>query len=224
MEAEAIPFTYAIAGSINGEDAALRIEGSVATNEVRFLAKIRADEDPLLWDEPILVSAALDPVILMSLDPGTVRRSEAPATFRVETGLYDDGEKPVGRFVLLGSWELDEGAVVLRSQLVEAWINVEPMERARRAVMTSPLSVIESEGALLATHLWSLETSRGNTYTGASMAIGRTLTLTPEHRGQVSLVRWRAIQDPSAHRERPALEAYQALIRVGRPPSASGMP
>ena len=41
MEAEAIPFTYAIAGSINGEDAALRIEGSVGTNEVRFQGSCR---------------------------------------------------------------------------------------------------------------------------------------------------------------------------------------
>lgn len=215
METEAIPFTHAIAGSINGEHAALRIEGSVATNEVRFRATIGADERPLLWDEPLLVSAALDPVLLMSLDAGAVRRSEAPATFRVETGLYDDGEKLVGRFVLLGTWELDGEAVALRSQIVEAWMNVEPMERTRRSVMPSPLSVLELEGKLVVTHVWSLESTRGNTYTGASMSIGRILPLVPDHCDQELRVHWQADQARSQDHERRAPRAYRAVVQIG---------
>ena len=152
----------------------------------------------------------------MSLDPGAVRHCDAPATFRVETGLYDDGEKPVGRLVLLGSWELDEGAVVIRSQLVEGWMSVEPMERTRRAIMTSPLSLLESEGELVATHVWSLETSRGNTYTGASVLIGRTLPLAPEHRDQGLRVDWQVARDLAGHREHRAPAAYQAVIQLGR--------
>ena len=92
-----IPFRYELFGCINGAQAALRIEGLVARHEVRFNTEVTSPGVPLLWDEQLLALAAIDPLVLLSLDPDTVQGDAAPEMFRVESGLFDDGEKAVGR-------------------------------------------------------------------------------------------------------------------------------
>ena len=85
VDPEPIPFGYELVGCVNGAEAALRIEGLVARHDVRFETNLAFPGEPLLWDEKILALAAIDPVVLLSLDLDTVRRDAAPEVFRVES-------------------------------------------------------------------------------------------------------------------------------------------
>ena len=142
MDPKPVSFGYELFGNVNGAHAALRIEGSVARHEVRFETKVASPGEPLLWDEQILALAAIDPVVLISLDPDTVRRDAAPEIFRVESGLYDDGEKAVGRFVVSGCWSVEEERIAIRAQVVEGLLNFEPLERVTHIGVSSPMSLL----------------------------------------------------------------------------------
>ena len=194
MDPEPIPFGYELVGCVNGAQAALRIEGSVACNEVRFETKVVSPGDPLLWDEQVLVLAAIDPVVLLSLDPETVRRDVAPEIFRVESGLFDEGEKPVGRFVLSGCWSVEKGRIGIRAQVVEGWLNFEPMERVTHVGLSSPMSVLSAEkGRVVGTRAWVVETSRGNSYSGTSVSRGAPPAVDQEVRDRVLRLRWAGV-------------------------------
>ena len=173
MEPKPIPFSYELSGCVNGAQVGLRIEGPVARHEVRFETEVTSPGVPLLWEERTLALAAIDPVVLISLDLDTVRGDAASENFRVESGLYDDGEKAVGRFVLSGCWSVEKELVVVRAQLVEGWLNFEPMERVTRIGESSPMSVLSTEvGKVVTTRAWAVETSRGNSYLGVSVSRG----------------------------------------------------
>ncbi len=123
------PSRYEIAGCLNGAPVEVVFEGTLALGKVRFTVKNVSPREPLIWDEKVLALSAIDPVVLISLDPEALAGHPVPEVFRVESGLYDDGEQAVGRLVLSGCWSVDEGAVTIRAQLKEGWLNFEPMER-----------------------------------------------------------------------------------------------
>lgn len=171
MDPEFIPFGYEIAGCVNGAQAALRMDGSVAPGEVRFETKVTSPDEPLLWDETILALGAIDPVVLMSLNPAGVHCNAPPEILRVESILFDDGEKAVGRFVLSGCWSIDRDRVTIRAQIVEGWLNLEPQERVTHVGMSSPMSLLSPEmGSTVATRTWAVGTSRGNSYSVTSVS------------------------------------------------------
>lgn len=173
VDDEPIPFAYEIAGCVNGVQAALRIEGTTTRGEVKFETTEASSEEPLLWDETILALAAIDPVVLMSLDPDSVHRNVAPEIFRVESGIFDEGERAVGRFVLSGCWSVVDERIAIRAQIVEGWLNFEPMERVIHVGVSLPMSVLSVEtGSVVATSVWAVETSRGNSFSGCSVSRG----------------------------------------------------
>ena len=191
MDNEPIPFGYELSGCVNGAQAALRIEGSVARHEVRFETEVTSRGEPLLWDEQILALVAIDPLVIMSIDPGSIQRDAAPEIFRVESGLFDEGEKAVGRFVLAGCWSVEEERLVVRAQLVEGWLNFEPLERVTHVEASSSMSVLSTEvGSVVATRVWAVETSRGNSYSGSSVSRGSSLAFGREVRERVLGLRW----------------------------------
>jgi len=202
VDPQAIPFRYDLTGCVNGAPAGLRIEGSVARREVRFEIEVTPPGEPLLWDEQILALAAIDPIVLLSMGSDTTRRDSAPEIFRVESGLFDDGEKAVGRLVLSGCWSFEDGKIVVRAQLVEGWMNFEPMERVTQVAASSPMSVLATEaGNVVTTRTWAVETSRGNSYSGASIMRGRFLPFARGLRDHVVGVRWTTVAgDGPAHR------------------------
>ena len=113
--------------------------------------------------------------------------------FHVESGLFDDGMKPVGRFVLAGCWSREDARVALRAQLVEARLNFEPMERVTRIEDESLIAMLPTA----ATRTWSIETSRGNSYSGVSVSQGAL----PAN-AKARIVRLTCIQPGRAHEGR----------------------
>ena len=218
MDPQPIPFGYDLVGCVNGAQAALRIEGSVAHNEVRFETKVSSSGEPLLWDEKILALAAIDPVVLISLDPDTVRRDAASEIFRVESALYDDGEKAVGRFVLSGCWSVEKERIAIRGQVVEGWLNFEPMERVTYVGVLSPMSLLSAEkGRVVATRTWAVGTSRGNRYSGTSVSRGNSLAFDREVQDRVLRLRWTGVSGGEVS-ERRASQAYRvAMEDCGQP-------
>ncbi len=211
MDTQPVPFAYELSGCVNGAQAALRIEGTVARHEVRFETKVASPGDPLLWDETILALAAIDPVVLLSLDPDTLPRDAAPEIFRVELGLFDEGEKAVGRFVLLGCWSVEEERIVIRGQLVEGWLHFEPLEQVTHVGVSSPMSLLSGEkGRIVATRTWTVETSRGNSFSGLSVATGSSLAFTQEVPDRVLRARWSEVTGGKS--DGPARRSYRVVV------------
>lgn len=168
-----IPFAYEIAGCVNGAHLSLRISGTVAPREVRFEGGFTSGAGQLLCDEPVLALVGIDPVVLLSLNPAGVQPDAAPETFRVESSILDEGLKAAVTFVLAGCWSIDKGRLALRAQIVEGWLNFEPLERVTHVEKSSSMSLLPADlGTVAATRAWSIGTSRGN---GSNTNIGQTV-------------------------------------------------
>lgn len=212
MDPKPILFGYELVGCVNGAQAALRIEGSVVRHEVQFETEVTSPGEPLLWDEQVLGLAAIDPIALLSLDPDTFRRDAAPEVFRVESGLFDEGEKAVGRFFLSGCWGVEKERIAIRAQLVEEWLNFEPLEWVTHVGLSSPMSLLSAEkGKVVSTRTWAAGTSRGNSYSGVSMLRGGLPEVDQEMGDRVLRVRWAEVAGGEASEGR-ALRAYRVAV------------
>ncbi len=86
---------------------------------------------------------------------------------------------------------MEDEQIVIRAQLVEGWLNFEPMERVTHVGESSPMSVLSAEfGRVVATRTWTLETGRANIYSGASVCRGCPLTGGQEAGERVLALRW----------------------------------
>ena len=191
VDAELTPFGCEIAGCVNGAQAELLIEGSVAPREVKFETKIAFPGEPLLWDETILVLATIDPVVLLSLNPDAVRRDSAPQNFQVESGVFDEGQMTVGRIVMAGCFYQAGGRVEARAQIVEGWLSFEPMERVTQVGVSMPMSLLSTDaGETEATRIWAGGTSRGNSLSGVSVLRASPVALDRDLLERVLYLQW----------------------------------
>ena len=126
----------------------------------------------MTFDETILTLVALDPLLLLAQVRPKALRRVGSGTTRTESGLYDDGDKPVGRFVLAAHWTFEQGRLEIRAQLTEGWLSFEPMERVTRVDEEWPMSFLDLDGRSVATRAWEISTSRGNCYSGVSVTRG----------------------------------------------------
>ena len=212
MQHEPLPFAYEVAGCVNGAPVALRIAGSVARHEVQFEARFTSGGEQLLCDEQILALVAIDPVVLLSLDPGGVEPDAAPEIFRIESSILDEGQKAVGRFVLAGCWSVEQGQLVIRAQIVKGRLRFEPLERVTRVGVSSPMSLLSAEmERVVATRTWSVGTSRGNSYSGTSVSRGTSLAFGREVRERVLRLRWTGVAGGEATASR-ARRAYRVAV------------
>ena len=61
--------------------------------------------------DQVIALAAIDPLLLLSmnLEAALSDESPAPSIFRIESGLYDDGDKATARFVVVGVVDPNDG-------------------------------------------------------------------------------------------------------------------
>ena len=67
----------------------------------------------------------------------------------------------------------EQDRLALRAQIVEGWLNFEPMERVTRWGEVLPMSVLSTgRTSVVTTRAWTVQTSRGGDYAGVSVLTG----------------------------------------------------